>query len=95
MENATIPRIRQAIESGDYTRATALWNAYAGWLREELTAGRLTQPVWAETTELVTWSRNVLLCARAQAGDCLNTLHVASVYGPKAPHKAPRLRITL
>ena len=93
MENATILQIRQAIDSGDYALATALWNAYAGWLREEIAARRLTQSIWGETAELVEWSRIVLLCARAQAGDYVHTLHVAMVYGSTTTRKVPSLQI--
>jgi hypothetical protein len=82
MGNQTTDRIRQAVSSGEFQRATLLWNEYAAWVREEIARGRFTQAQMAEAADLVEWSRGVVECDRAHAQAQLATLWVASRYGP-------------
>lgn len=87
MEGEPAVRIREAIVSGEYQRALRLWNGYAARLRDEIVKGALSENALAEAFELVRWSRNVLLSARAHAFDRLNALHVAGAYGSGARRK--------
>lgn len=71
--------IRRAIEAGDYSLAASLWQEWAGELRAAGSAGDAAD--CRAAAELVEWSRNVLLCARAHTVDSLHALHVAGTYG--------------
>lgn len=80
MEPNVTDRIREAIGSRDFDTASRLWNDYSAQFRDELTGGIVSPERMAETRELFEWSRNALLCARAQDLDRLNAIHVAGVY---------------
>ena len=67
--------IRRAIAAGDYRLAASLWEQWAAELRACGSAADCRA-----AAELVEWSRDVLLCARAHAVDRLNALHVAGAY---------------
>ena len=72
--------IRHAISRGDWARSGALWDGLAGEVERRLRAGRLSPAEWNKVAQLFAWSRNVLLCARAQALDRLNQMHAAGAY---------------
>ena len=76
----TIQLIRHAITRGDYAEALELWNRLVCDLEQRIRGGRLSASAWADVAALFAWSRNVLLCSRAQALDLLNASHVASAY---------------
>jgi hypothetical protein len=88
MNPVSADSIREAIAGGDYARAQGLWNDYAG----ALAAGGLSESSLSEAAELMEWSRQALLCARAHAVDRLRTLHVAAAYGGRATLRRPLLR---
>src|SRR5882757_6157798 len=73
--------IRFSIERGDFARAGALWEEWSRELAGRVATGRADDEEWAKTTELFRWSKDVLLCARTQYVDQLNTLHAAGAYG--------------
>ena len=75
-----VERIRQMIGQGDFSGATALWEQWSGYLAVKIQAGTATPEERAHTVELYRWSREALLCARAQVLDRLNTLHAAGAY---------------
>ena len=72
--------IRHAITRGDYAEALELWNPFVCELEQRIRGGRLSVSAWTDVADLFTWSRNVLLCSRAQSLDLLNAAHVASAY---------------
>jgi hypothetical protein len=82
MDNQRTDPIRQAVASGEFHRATLLWNEYVAEIREEIGRGACTQARMAETAELVEWSRVAVLCDRAHVQGQLTTIWVASQYGP-------------
>ena len=49
-------------------------------LEQRIRGGRLSVSAWTDVSDLFAWSRNVLLCSRAQSLDLLNAAHVASAY---------------
>jgi hypothetical protein len=91
MDNLLPDRIRQAVASGEFQRALPLWNEYAALLRQELSCGRLSATEFVTAGQLVAWSRQVALCARAQALDSLNSLHVAEQYDGAHSSQTPRI----
>ena len=93
--NPAIEPIRYAITRGDYPRASELWNHFASELEDRIRAGGLPASEWTDVAELFAWSRNVLLCARAQALDLLNANHVASTYGRAPQSRRPHTRTSL
>src|ERR1035437_2227074 len=95
VKDISVAAIRRAIEGGDYPAALELWNQYAAGLREALAAGRLPEPSFAEATDLVAWSRPVLLCARAHAHDRLRVLLVASAYAERPTPGSMLIRTSL
>ncbi|HLK69757.1 MAG TPA: hypothetical protein VKU19_40285 [Bryobacteraceae bacterium] len=82
-QNATGP-IRQAIASGEFQRATLLWNEYAAGIREEIARGACTPDRMAEAGELLRWSSDFVMCERARAQAELDTIWVAARYGDAA-----------
>jgi hypothetical protein len=76
----TLALIRHAIEREDFAQAAVLWEGWSRDLSERIAAGQADPAEWAATVELRTWSRGVLLCARAQFLDRLNGLHAAGAY---------------
>lgn len=72
--------IRRGITRGDWAGSTGRWEGLARELEKRLRAGRLSPAEWSEVVQLYSWSRKVLLCARAQALDRLNEIHAAGAY---------------
>jgi hypothetical protein len=91
MKQVPLEAIRQAVNSGEFSRAQRLWKECAAALAEELSRGCLTEARLWEVGELVEWSRTVVLCARAHMLDRLNSLHVAGEYEAGVPPSARRL----
>jgi hypothetical protein len=87
--------IRHAVASGEFHRATLLWNEYVAEVLEEINRGTCTQARMAETAELVEWSRGVVLCDRAHAQSQITTMWVASQYGPADSPPASCFRTSL
>lgn len=92
MTDVILVSIRQAIDGGDFAAALELWNRYATGLREALAAGKLPEPSFAEASDLMAWSRPVLLCARAQFQDRLRTLVVARAYAGQPTPRSVQIR---
>jgi hypothetical protein len=95
MDSQRTDPIRQAVASGEYQRATLLWNEYVAGIREEIGRGTCTRARMEETAQLVEWSRRVVLCNRARAQGQLTTIWVASQYGPADPPPPCRVRASL
>lgn len=86
MPKTPLEQFRDAVSSGEFQRASQLWNAYAA---ERLTeARRGCSDKLPEMRELIEWTRTVVICARAQALRSLRTriseVHAASAYGHSA-----------
>jgi hypothetical protein len=76
-------RFRDAVSSGEFERASRIWDEYAG---ERLAdARRGCGDRLSEMRELTEWARTVCLCFRAQALRTLRTrlteMHAADAYG--------------
>lgn len=86
MPRTSVEQFRDAVSSGEFQRASELWNAYAA---ERLTeARRGCGDKLPEMHELIEWTRTVVLCARAQTLRSLRTrlteAHAATAYGRSA-----------
>ena len=86
MDKTLVDQFREAVSSGEFQRASQIWNAYAAERLMEARCGcgdRLP-----EMRELLEWTRTVIICARAQALRSLRTrlteVHAASAYGRSA-----------
>ena len=74
-------QFRAHIANGEYAAASVLWEQFAADVEQRLRAGAVSPAEWAEVSELYSWSRGVMLCARAHALEMLNANHVANAYG--------------
>jgi hypothetical protein len=85
MPNETQVGIRRAVSAGEFGKASALWETYVAEVTEAIRGGYLTAPELAQMGELVEWTRNVIICARAHTQRRLSTritkLHAATAYG--------------
>ena len=63
--------IRNAIASGEFSRALKLWEEYAADLAEMARRGSLTQNSLQEAGQLVQWARTTTLTARAHGLEAL------------------------
>jgi len=79
-------RIKQALSSGDYTKALATWREYTA----EMASAGPTAASLAEAAELIDWARPLLTAARTDAAERLRALHVAGKY-----RKLPNARSAL
>jgi hypothetical protein len=82
MHETPVELFRDVVSSGEFERASLLWNTYA---TERLTeARRGCGDKLAEMRELMEWTCRVVVCARAQAPRSLRTrlteVHAASAY---------------
>ena len=91
MEYSFTPAIREAVASGEFERAQRLWTGYMAILSDEVRQGSFRESRLTEASELLEWSRRVVLCARAHAQDQLNSLHVAEQYGVPLSPQIPQL----
>jgi hypothetical protein len=83
--------IRQAVASGEFEKALALWTEYAAQLEEELRGQRLSATRFQEMEALVEWSRSVVQCARAHDQELLNSICAAGKYSSPAPRSEPQI----
>jgi hypothetical protein len=88
MDTRCTDHIRRSVASGEYQNALRLWNDYAVTIRDALCRGVCTQDRMAEARDFLEWARRAVLCARAQAQNRLNAIHVANQYG-SAPSRPP------
>ena len=95
MTSARTAAIRRAVASGDFLRATGLWNEYASLLQGEISRGVCTRARMEEARELVEWSRRTVALARAHAQSRLDALRVAEQYLKETPRSPARLRTCL
>ena len=94
VESGLIERIRHAVACGEFSRASLLWEEYAGGLERKLKMGGCSfEEEFREAGELVAWSRQVVLCARTRAMEQLDSLQVAGQYETPARPQTPRLVI--
>ena len=83
--------IRQAVASGEFRKALALWEDHARQLREEIRSGRSSSAKLAEARDLVEWCRITALCAKGHAQAQLNRIGVAARYETQRVAPASRL----
>jgi hypothetical protein len=88
--NAASEYIREAIQLEQYSEALAQWNGYARQLRAAVEAGALPADQMEEARALFTWSRQVLLGARAQLRARFHELEVAAAYTGCPGRSEPR-----
>jgi hypothetical protein len=86
MRKTLVEQFRGAVSSGEFQRASQLWNDYAA---ECLIAARGgCGDKLPEMRDLMEWTRTVVVCARAQALRNLRTrlteVHAADAYGRAA-----------
>jgi hypothetical protein len=86
MSKTLVEQFRGAVSSGEFQRASLLWNDYAAERLVE--ARRGCGDKLPEMRELMEWTRTVVVCARAQAlrnlRMRLTEVHAAGAYGRAA-----------
>jgi hypothetical protein len=65
-------QIREFVAAGDFSRAARAFEEYAAEIRAAIRRGTCTPAVLREAGELVRWSREVTLAARAHLQDQLH-----------------------
>jgi hypothetical protein len=95
MDTPRTNQIRKAVVSADWPAALRLWEVYAAEIREEIGRGTCSQARMAEAREFLDWAGRVVLCARAQTQNRLNTIFVAKQYGPSPSRPPSFLRASL
>jgi hypothetical protein len=86
--------IRRAVASGEFGKAQALWEDYAGRLAEEVRSGTFSSAKLEATRELAEWCRVTALCARSHAQGRLNRMAIARQYGAPCAASASASRIS-
>jgi hypothetical protein len=85
MHSETQAEIRRVVSAGEFDKASALWGTYAAQVTDAIRAGSCSAAELAQMGELVGWTRNAILCARAHAQRRISTritkLHAATAYG--------------
>jgi hypothetical protein len=81
----TLPeQIRRAVAGGDFAGASRLFDEYARGVRDSIERGSCTEEAMRETCELVRWTRQTALAARAHLQDQLQDLrtriYISGVY---------------
>ena len=85
MTSATA-HIREAIASGEFSKALRLWNEYANQLAAKVRGGVATESDFAAARELMEWSRSAVRVFRAHAAYQLYQLCTTRKYEePKTP----------
>lgn len=85
-------QIRNAVASGEFSRARLLWEDYGQEFRAGILSGPMPQSGLTEARELSEWTRMTALCARAHAQAKLNQIAVARKYGsPERPPQTTRM----
>jgi ketosteroid isomerase-like protein len=76
--------IRDSIACGDFAKAQRQFEDYAGEVRDAIEGGTCTADVVRQTDELIQWSREMVLSARAHLQDQLQNVrtrvYVAGLY---------------
>jgi len=84
LDNAIHARFRRAVSAGEFSRASALWEAYAEQVAAEIRGGICPAAQFSQMRELMDWTRGIVTCARAHGQLRINTrrteLHAAAVY---------------
>jgi hypothetical protein len=84
MEPPLPTSIRNAVASGEFSRALLLWEEYAATLADMARRGILTEALLREASQLVEWTRTAALIARSQGFEDLAqrraTCRVARAY---------------
>ena len=94
MDTGLLEGIRTAVACGEFDKALVLWNEYVARLEQDVSQGRrLSEEEFRKAGELVSWSRQVALCARTRAMDQLDSLRVARQY--EAPGYTPTPHMVL
>ena len=83
-------RIRRAVESEEYAKATQLWDEYAQSIRTRIESGTASRQELADAGALLEWARTAVVCARSHSEARLRNLRGASAYGG-AWTEAPRM----
>ncbi len=85
MDSEIHARVRRAVSAGEFGKASALWETYAGQVAGEIRGGNCGEARLAQMRELIEWTQSVVTCARAHAQLRLSArrmkLHAASIYG--------------
>jgi hypothetical protein len=83
MEKTLVERFREAVSSGEFERASELWNEYAAARLVEVR--QCDDSKLEEMRGLMEWAGTVVTCSRAQSLRLLRTriseVHAASAYG--------------
>ena len=90
MNTGRTDELRKAVVSGEWPAVVRLWEAYAAGIREEIGCGTCSSARMAEAREFLDWAQRVVLCARAQAQNRLDAIHVTRQYDP-APSRQSSL----
>ena len=91
MDSGRTHDIRIAVASGEWQAALRLWDVYSAGIREEIGSGTCSPARMAEARDFLDWAKRVVLCARAQAQNRLDTIHVARQYDPQVPRRSSLL----
>jgi hypothetical protein len=81
--------IRRAVSSGEFGKASMIWEAYALQMADAFRGGTCSAEELAQMREIIEWTRSVITCVRAHAQLHLNTqrtrLHATSIYRRPLP----------
>jgi hypothetical protein len=90
LDQSALPaRIRDAVASGEFSKAGALWAEYGDEFRKLLNTGGASLRRLDEARQLAEWTRTAALCTRAFARDRLARLAVAGRYQTAADKPKP------
>jgi hypothetical protein len=80
-------QIRQAVASGEFSKARLLWETYGQQFRADILRAPMPQARITEARELAEWTRMTALRSRARAQAKLNQIAVSQKYAwpPRAP----------
>ena len=85
MDSEIYFRLQDSISSGEFPKATALWEIHAAQVADEIRGGICSQARLTQMRELIDWTRGIVTCTRAHAQRRVNVrrteLHAAAVYG--------------
>lgn len=84
-------RIRDAVASGEFTKAKALWVELGDRLRRELAGQPVPAARLRQTRELLAWCRTMAITDRARCQQRLNQLVISGRYVASPAAGEPRL----
>ena len=81
--------IREAVASGEFAKAQALWAELGGRLRREMAVHPLPAARLRQTRELLAWCRTIAIVDRTRCEQRLNQLAISNHYlaSPAAPQR--------